>query len=216
MKRTETAAATAEAIADAPCGTKVRVRDRIFETACNLFYSQGIRSVGVDAIANEAGTNKMSFYRSFSSKDELVAEYLRDSERQFWEWWDYVVAAYPNDPRRQCEALFETQINNPCDKNMRGCAMANAAVEIREEDHPALAVVRSHKSAIRDRFRQLAREMKAHEPDVLGDALMLLMNGSIQSRLIFPGDCGPAVNVARVVKTLIDAHIGERCPAKKR
>ena len=54
-----------------PAG-RPRVRDRIFETACALFYRHGIRAVGVDAIASEAGTNKMSFYRSFASKDELV------------------------------------------------------------------------------------------------------------------------------------------------
>ena len=57
---------------------KPRVRDRIFRTACDLFYRHGIRAVGVDTIATEAGTNKMSFYRSFESKDVLVAEYLRD------------------------------------------------------------------------------------------------------------------------------------------
>ena len=56
---------------------KPRVRDRIFATASDLFYRHGIRAVGVDAIAQEAGTNKMSFYRSFPSKDDLVAEYLR-------------------------------------------------------------------------------------------------------------------------------------------
>jgi AcrR family transcriptional regulator len=43
------------------------------QTASDLFYRRGIRAVGVDTIANEAGTNKMSFYRSFASKDELVA-----------------------------------------------------------------------------------------------------------------------------------------------
>jgi len=53
---------------------KPRVRDRIFRTACDLFYRHGIRAVGVDTIASEAGTNKMSFYRSFASKDELAAE----------------------------------------------------------------------------------------------------------------------------------------------
>jgi hypothetical protein len=57
---------------------KLRVRDRIFETACDLFYRHGIHGVGVDAIAAEAGSNKMSFYRSFASKDALVTEYLRE------------------------------------------------------------------------------------------------------------------------------------------
>src|SRR5580693_10719245 len=76
---------------------KPRVRDRIFDTACELFYRHGIRSVGVDAIASEAGTNKMSFYRSFASKDELVAEYLRGEERRSWQRWDEAVAAHAGD-----------------------------------------------------------------------------------------------------------------------
>ncbi|HZX92637.1 MAG TPA: helix-turn-helix domain-containing protein, partial [Rudaea sp.] len=69
-------------------GAKPRVRDRIFEKASDLFYRHGIRAVGVDAIANEAGTNKMSFYRAFPSKDDLVAEYLHDQERGYFSWWD--------------------------------------------------------------------------------------------------------------------------------
>jgi AcrR family transcriptional regulator len=55
-------------------GPKSRVRDRIMKTATDLFYRHGIHAVGVDTIASEAGTNKMSFYRNFASKDELVAE----------------------------------------------------------------------------------------------------------------------------------------------
>jgi AcrR family transcriptional regulator len=63
---------------------KSRVRDRIMQTAIDLFYRLGIRAVGVDAIANGAGTNKTSFYRNFASKDELVVEYLRGEERDRW------------------------------------------------------------------------------------------------------------------------------------
>ena len=64
--------------------SKPRVRDRIMQTARDLFYSRGIRAVGVDSIACGAGTNKMSFYRCFGSKDALVAEYLRGQEREAW------------------------------------------------------------------------------------------------------------------------------------
>src|ERR1700757_4199962 len=86
---------------------KPRVRDRIFETACELFYRHGIRAVGVDTIASEAGTNKMSFYRSFASKDELVAEYLRNEEREGWGWWDEIIQAHQGNPRKQVEVLFD-------------------------------------------------------------------------------------------------------------
>jgi AcrR family transcriptional regulator len=86
---------------------KARVRDRIMKTASDLFYRHGIHGVGVDAIACEAGTNKMSFYRNFASKDELVAEYLRGVEREGWTWWDETVAAHAGNPRLQVESLFD-------------------------------------------------------------------------------------------------------------
>src|SRR5687767_951703 len=75
---------------------KVRMRDRIFETACALFYQNGIRAVGVDAIVARAGTNKTTFYRSFASKEALVAEYLREQVRQYFEVWDEAVGQFPN------------------------------------------------------------------------------------------------------------------------
>jgi AcrR family transcriptional regulator len=184
---------------------KPRVRERILRTACELFYQRGIRAVGVDSIASEAGTNKMSFYRNFSSKEDLVAEYLRDQEREGWAWWDSVVAAKEGDARAQLEALFEAHVKRMSGCDSRGCGLANAAIEITEAT-PSRAVVENHKQEVRRRFRKLARDMKAREPEVLGDALMLLWEGSYLTRLVFPGRQGPMQNVVRAVRTLIDGH----------
>ena len=186
---------------------KPRVRDRIFETACELFYQQGINNVGVDAIATAAGTNKMSFYRSFASKDELVAEYLRERERAHWRWWDEVIAPHEGDPCRQIEALFEGVVSRCRGQNSWGCAAANAAAEIRNDTHPALAVIHGHKAEIRRRFRALARAMNAQDPEVLGDALTLLYEGASSSKLTFACKDGPYVNVAKTVKALLDAQL---------
>ncbi|HKY91781.1 MAG TPA: TetR/AcrR family transcriptional regulator [Nevskiaceae bacterium] len=185
---------------------KVRVRDRIFRTARDLFYRQGIRAVGVDTIATEAGTNKMSFYRSFPSKDELVAEYLRDQEREAWEWWDEVMAQHAGDPRAQVEALFDAHVTKTCEEDSRGCALANAAVEISEPNHPARAVVAHFKDEVRNRFRGLAKDLGARDADGLGDALMLLWEGSYLTRLTFCGAKGPANNAAAAARSLIQAY----------
>jgi AcrR family transcriptional regulator len=190
---------------DIPGSPKPRVRDRIFQTARELFYRQGIRAVGVDTIANEAGTNKMSFYRSFTSKDELVAECLRDQEREVWEWWDEVIAAHAGDPRAQLEALFDVHVSRTSECDSRGCALANAAVEI-EEGHPARAVVEHFKAEMRQRFRDLAQQMGVREADELGDALMLLWEGSYFTRLTFSATNGPAQGVAKAARMLIRAH----------
>jgi AcrR family transcriptional regulator len=184
---------------------KARVRDRIMKTASELFYRHGIHAVGVDTIASEAGTNKMSFYRNFASKDELVAEYLRAEEREGLLWWDETLAAHAGNPRLQVESLFDMLVKNTCDEDSRGCALANAAVEITEPDHPARPVVEKYKADMRRRFRQLAHDMKAREPDSLGDSLMLLWEGAYLTRVTM-GQNGPVQGAAKAARALIAVY----------
>lgn len=184
---------------------KSRVRDRIMKTARDLFYRHGIHAVGVDAIASEAGTNKMSFYRNFTSKDELVAEYLRAEEREGWTWWDETLAAHAGNPRLQVESLFDVLVENTCDEDSRGCALANAAVEITEPKHPARPVIEKYKAEMRRRFRQLAREMGARESNALGDSLMLLWEGAYLTRVTMGAD-GPVQGAAKAARALVAAY----------
>jgi AcrR family transcriptional regulator len=192
----------------APCalapGGKSRVRDRIFETACDLFYRHGIHGVGVDAIAAEAGSNKMSFYRSFASKDALVTAYLREQEREYWAWWDAVVGRYPDDPRRQVEALFEAQLEIALSNGCRGCALGNAAVEISDDEDELSKLVRAYKEQVRSRLHSMARAMGACRPESLGDALMLLLDGGYFTRLVFPLGSGPISAALPAVGDFID------------
>jgi AcrR family transcriptional regulator len=174
-------------------------------TASKLFYCRGIHAVGVDTIASEAGTNKMSFYRNFASKDELVAEYLREAEAEAWEWWDKMVAEHAGNPRAQVEALFGLLVKKTCTEGSRGCALANAAVEITDSDHPARPIIEKYKAEMRRRFRKLAREMRARDPDALGDSLMLLWEGSYLSRLTSDSQHGPAENAVKGARNLIAA-----------
>src|SRR6266852_9459140 len=116
-------------------------RKRIFDTASELFYLKGIRAVGVETIAEEADTTKMSLYRNFPSKDELVAEWLREKDVHFWQTWDAMASRHPEDPRRQVKAAFALLAKHVADPKARGCPMANAAVELTEKDHPARKVI---------------------------------------------------------------------------
>lgn len=193
--------------ADKPQQGGLRVRDRIFNTARELFYRQGIRAVGVDAIANEAGTNKMSFYRSFASKDDLVAECLRAQVTESWVRWDAAIEPYTGDARRQVEAVFEMMLAKTCSDDAYGCPLSNAAVELREEAHPALEVIREHKAEMRARLRKLAKDGGASDAAALGDALMLLLEGSTATRLVFGGHTGPVGNLMGAVRALLDAYL---------
>jgi AcrR family transcriptional regulator len=194
-----------------PCaavpGAKSRVRDRIFETACELFYRHGIHGVGVDTIAAEAGSNKMSFYRSFASKDALVTEYLHEQEREYWTWWEATVAPYPDDPRRQVEALFEAQLEIAMSNGCRGCALGNAAAEISDDEDILSTLVRAYKEKVRKRLHGMAKAMGARDPENLGDALMLLLDGGYFTRLVFPLGSGPISAALPAVRALMDAHV---------
>ena len=192
------------------------MRDRIFDTACDLFYRHGIRAVGVDAIANEAGTNKMSFYRSFASKEELVAEYLKDKVREYWVWWDETIApslAMRAARPRRCSAptwtwprpstsRFRLQ-NQP-----RLRTRQRLGGDPRRQRRCSAPSCTHYKAEIRRRLRKLAREMGAREPDALGDGLMLLMEGGYYTRLTFPCNSGPVAAIVKAARTLIDAHVG--------
>jgi AcrR family transcriptional regulator len=194
---------TALANADA----NASARDRIFCAAINLFYRNGIRAVSVDAIAEEAGTTKVTFYRVFESKDDLIVQVIEEQSRRFWEWWDSIVAEHPGQPRKQLEELivrFRDEIVG--DEQCRGCAVANSAVEI-DDDHPARAVIKKHKIEIAHRFRDLCREMGARQPDVLGDALSLLYSGAFAARLSYDGR-EQIATVTTAAAALLDSALG--------
>jgi AcrR family transcriptional regulator len=180
-------------------------RSRIFETASNLFYRKGIRAVGVDAIAAQAETTKMSLYRSFPSKDELVAEWLRAHDARFWQTWESMSQKYPGDARKQLQAAFGLLAAHVSDPAARGCPMANAAVEITEKDHPARRVIETHKAKLRARLAELCAGAGAWNPALLADELFLLMEGAQVSTVL--GVRIPARNVARAADRLIDSHL---------
>lgn len=161
-------------------------RDRIFQAAKSLFYRYGIRGVSVDTIAAEADTTKVTLYRVFSSKDDLVVQVLEDHIRRFWEWWDAVIAPFEGQPRKQLDALFASFKEGLCsDEAERGCPVANTAVEIVDTEHPAKKIIHDHEGEIARRLQVLCKEMGARRPQQLGHALTLLISGVMAARLLF-------------------------------
>ena len=190
-----------------PGGTTPRPRraaERIRETARELFYRRGIRAVGVEEIVARAGVTKPSLYRAFASKDDLAARCLADDDREFWARFEAVVAAHPGDPRAQVAAIFARLAGRAVAPGYRGCGMTNAVLEYPGADHPARAVALASKRRLRERLGAIARELGAREPERLGDALLLLMEGAYASGQLF-GPGGPAGAVAGAALLLIDA-----------
>src|SRR5258708_28403464 len=103
-------------------------RERILETADDLFYHEGIHAVGIDTIIDKSGVAKMSLYRSFASKDDLVAAYLEARGQRYWQWWDGVMARNANEPRLQFTHLFQAIAIPAPRPEFPGCAPLKAAL----------------------------------------------------------------------------------------
>ena len=181
-------------------------RQRIIAAARELFYRHGIRAVGVDAIAEAAGTNKMTLYRHFDSKDELVAAYLRCLSAEKNDIWARLEAQHPGNARAQLQAWLREAAGHVSDPKSRGCALANAAVELPEKEHPARCVIEQCKQTSRESLVGLCRRAGARQPELLADQLFMLLEGALvctQST----GHHGPACNFIDAGRAIVDAHL---------
>lgn len=184
---------------------KISPRERILAVACDLFYRHGIRAIGVDAIAEAAQTNKMTLYRHFASKDELVAEYLRRLAEKAKAAWDRREAEHPGDPRAQLRAWLADMAALVASGEERGCALANAAVELPEKDHPVRRLIVARKAAQRQRLIDLCAAAGLAEPDLLADELFLLLEGArVTAQSI--GREGLGDRLIRMGEAMIKAH----------
>jgi AcrR family transcriptional regulator len=182
-------------------------RMRILAVASELFYERGVRAVGVEEIAAAAGTNKMTLYRHFPSKDELVAECLRQKAKRASTTWDEVAAAHPGDPMGELKGWLARMAEIIVAKTGRGCPFSNAAVELPEKDHPARRVIEEHKQGQRERMAELCRAAGLTEPESVADDLVLLLEGALVAAQSM-GHQGPACNFVRSAERVIAAHRG--------
>jgi AcrR family transcriptional regulator len=185
----------------------MRPRERIIRTARELFRKHGIRGVGVDTIAEQAGTNKMTLYRHFGSKDDLIIACLRDVAGDADAIWADFEATYPNDPMAQLHAWV--RVGAECAVgDARGCDMANAAVELAEGDHPARHVIEEFKTDQRNRLAKLCREAGIVKADLLADTLSLLIEGARVSRQSVGAE-GPCAHFISIGEAVISAFAQE-------
>ena len=184
---------------------RIPPRERILAVAADLFYRHGIRAIGVEAIAEAAGTNKMTLYRHFTSKDELVAEYLRRLAEKASASWDRLAAEHPGNPRAQLRGWLENMAAHVGSDDQRGCALANAAVELPEKDHPARRVIEAFKTGQRQRIIDLCAAAELAQPEMLADELFLLLEGArVTAQSI--GRDGLGDRLIRMGEAMIAAH----------
>ena len=156
-------------------------RARILAAARDLFHRHGLRGVGVDAIAEAAGTNKMTLYRHFESKDELIVAYLRGVVSEADSIWREIERENPDDAQAQLMSWLK-RAEDCITVDGRGCDLANAAVELTEAGHPARRLIEKMKTEQRDRLASLCRRAGIAKSEVLADTLTLLLEGARVSR----------------------------------
>ena len=165
--------------------------ERLLTAAAELFYRRGIRAVGVDLVAEVAGTTKKTLYDRFGSKDELVALYLRRRARR---WQEFLAARLDGTSGRdRVLAVFDALAVWLRDQD-RGCAFVNAYAEVGGTGHPAEAVIRTEKDWMHRLFVRLVDEAGL-SGDVLGPPVHLLYEGATVAHTA--GGWPDAVGVAR-------------------
>ena len=186
------------------CGA--RPRERIVAIARSLFHQYGIRGIGVEAIAEAAGTNKMTLYRHFGSKDDLIVQCLQEVAQDGLAKLAQIEVDHPDDPTAQLHAWVRLMADWLITDG-RGCDLANAAVELTENGHPARRLIEQCKREHRERLAGICRAAGIVQADLLADTLALLAEGARVSRQSVGAE-GPSARFVRMSEAVIAAFSG--------
>jgi AcrR family transcriptional regulator len=195
----------AEALSGVAVTDTLRPRERILLAARDLFHRRGLRAVGVETIAEAAGTNKMTLYRHFDSKDDLIVAYLRGIAVEVDDMWRDIEREHPGDMQGQLKAWLICA-EECVTSDDRGCDLANAAVELTDDDHPGRRIIEQLKSDHRNRLAELCRRAGISQPEVLADTLTLLLEGARVSRQT-SGSAGPSSKFITTAEKVIESFM---------
>ncbi|MDP3589394.1 MAG: TetR/AcrR family transcriptional regulator, partial [Methylobacter sp.] len=182
------------------------LQEKILQAASELFYSQGIRATGVDGIAKAANTTKMSLYKYFPSKDELVLAFLRKRDEDFRLWFVDQVNGKADTPKAKLLAIFDVIGEWMAIPEFRGCAFINAAAEFPREGNPVHQVSAEFYDHFRSYIADLAGQCGSKSPENLAQQLSLLVEGAIVSEQM-KRHSGAAEQAKQAAIVLIDGSI---------
>lgn len=159
-------------------------RDHLIDTALRLFYTGGFTATGIDKILAEAGVAKMTLYKHFRSKDDLILAVLQRRDEQFRGWLTGEMEKASKEPEERLLAMFDalgTWFEGRAFKGLgfSGCAFINASSEFAEQSHPAHRAAAEHKLRIVEYLERLCAQAGAKDPGALAEQLALLKEGAI-------------------------------------
>lgn len=181
--------------------------ERILAAADRLFYTKGIRAVGVDTVAAEAGVSKRTLYHHYPSKDALITAYLTAR---------FSVAPPSDGPaREQLLGAYDRIERMLAEGSFRGCPYVNAVTEIGDAKHPAAAIAAQFKEQRRLWYRALLERLGARHADALATQLQILFEGALSLALVH-GDPAVARSARAAAEALVDAAVKKRRRPRKR
>jgi AcrR family transcriptional regulator len=180
-------------------------RDRILDTAYDLFSAHGTRAVGVDRIIAEAGTAKMTLYRNFASKDELIVAFLAVREERWTRGWlQAEVERRASTPRERLLAIFDVFGEWFEREDFEGCSFINVMLELSDREDPGRLASVQHLSVIREFLAGLAAEAGVEDAAGFAHQWHILMKGSIVAAA--EGDASAAARAQELGALLLDAR----------
>jgi AcrR family transcriptional regulator len=183
-------------------------RERLARAAYELFSRDGIRAVGVDAVIARAGTAKMTLYRNFPSKDDLILDFLRRRE-QLWtrEWLEAESRERGRTAREQLLAIFDVFSEWFSQPDFEGCSFLTTMIEVNDREHPVHQAAVRHLANIRGYIERLAAEAGISEPGPFARKWHILMKGSIMAA--HEGDAEAAARAREIGELLLAQYESE-------
>jgi AcrR family transcriptional regulator len=194
----------------------MKPRDRILGVADELFYSRGLRAVGVDEIVSRSETAKASLYAHFPTKDALIANYLRKRSDDWRAHLESELERRGGSPAERLDRVFAILAEGCATPGFRGCPFINAAVEFPDPAHPARVIGSQHRAWVREVFVDLAHQAGLARPERLADQLSLLYDSAMVGTQL-NGTAAAALTAREAARVLVGAAArGRRSGAGRR
>jgi AcrR family transcriptional regulator len=188
-------------------------RERLLAAANELFYAEGVHTVGIDRVIERAGVAKASLYSTFGSKEELVREYLRARFARRQALLLERIGQHA-DPREKILSVFDLLSELYAQPSYRGCAFMRAIAEA-PEDAKSRTVCRDYRSWLTGMLTMLARDAGAKDPELLGSQLLTLHDGATLGSTL-DRESDRAAVAKQLARTLLDGQTQRRTSKPKR
>ena len=193
----------------------IRKRDHLLAVAQRMFCETGFHAVSVDSIIEEAGVARMTLYKNFGSKEDLIVATLTREDKMFRQWIVSSAEAHATRPEDRIVGLFQALHERFASEGYYGCAFIRASIEYPTPTHPIHRAAREHKEMIRSYLRGLTAEVAASNAVTLSEQLYLLFEGAITASQLH-GEPWPAEYARQAAEQLLAAASVELRPSAKR